>query len=128
MRDGREQACLEKSYTAPPTSSTFTCTYALQIPAGTTIRVRGECSIAREIREDLIISEGLATTGTISTSTITLPATVTMITAVITIQTTAGMVTPTGTQSPSTTQTSGFSVLAAFLALAAAGVTVLWGR
>ena len=102
---------LEQEYTSQPTTSTFTYTYPLEIPPGTTIRVRAECNIGGEIERDLLIGGEQTPVETTATSPVT-PTSSPSATPTIT--------TPVTTIPPTTEEAAGFTFPLVCLALAAA--------
>ena len=109
---------LQQEYTSQPTPDTFTYTYPIQVPPGTLLRVKGECSIGGEIRRELMVVVAPTDTPTIPPAG--------------TIQTSPPGATPsvpvTGTTPPQTvppTQSPGFGLLVAALALGAVGILIL---
>jgi hypothetical protein len=101
---------LQQEYTSQPALDTFTYTYPVQVPPGTLLRVKGECSIGGEIRRELMVVAAPTDTPTIppAGTTPSVPVTGT---------------TPPQTVSP--TQSPGFGLLTAALALGAAGMLIL---
>jgi hypothetical protein len=106
---------LERKYTSQPSTTTFSYTYPIQASAGTTITVRGECSLAGEVTRSLVASAGPVQTATITPTMAETPHTMAA------TQAPAATPIPTGIPVTTATKAPGFALGSSIMGLAGAG-------